>query len=78
MEPAQEAEEDDEGVNAVNVMQKKRMDEAKIARAYMVGGMAPQQAAWKCGFKRVDEKSISGSLPGGYAYVGADACNLRV
>lgn len=54
MEPAQEAEEDDEGVNAVNVMQKKRMDEAKIARAYMVGGMAPQQAAWKCGFKRVD------------------------
>lgn len=38
----------------MNVMQKKRMDEAKIARAYMAGGMAPQQAAWKCGFKRVD------------------------
>lgn len=54
MEPAQEAEEDDEGVSAVNVMQKKRMDEAKIAREYMAGGMAPQQAAWKCGFKRVD------------------------
>lgn len=38
----------------MNVLQKKRMDEAKIARAYMAGGMAPQQAAWKCGFKRVD------------------------
>ena len=37
----------------MSTVKKNRLDEARIAKAYIAGGMAPYQAARKCGFMRV-------------------------
>ena len=37
----------------MSAVKKNRLDEARIAKAYIAGGMAPYQAARKCGFMRV-------------------------
>lgn len=37
----------------MSAVKKNRLDEARIAKAYIAGGMPPYQAARKCGFMRV-------------------------
>ena len=37
----------------MNAVKKNRLEEAKLAKAYLAGGMPPYQAARKCGFMRV-------------------------